>query len=366
MKKVLALALCLMMAMMVFVACKGDSGTDTPASPGESISASPSGAEAPTIALIYSSQTGDFWGIVANGGEKALEELKADGKISGGSYLLSPGNSSDVTQQMELIDAAVNEKVDGIVLSPSNADEIGTHISDKMKNLADGGIPIIVIDRSLTVPDSFDCVITSVMADTWEMGQECGKLAEEALGGKGEYVCIGIDKANKNWENRTTGAIDWLDKNAPDMKRSDVGDDGIFWAVPAGGNATIMPFVQDTLTQMDKATDVVFLTTAEDYTNEVLAAVKEVKDNRTGKTLIVGFDFSETGYNLIMNGDLYGTCGQNPYLMGYDSAYHMEQYLNENKTFSELTTVDYQVVTKSTMDSADVKAYLESMKISVG
>lgn len=363
MKKVLALVLCLMMAMMVFVACKGGDKDPVDSSKPTTSGSAPS-TDAPTLALIYSEQTGDFWGIVANGGNKALEELKADGKISGDSYLLAPGNGSDPTQQMELIDAAINEKVDGIVLSPSNADQVGTHVSDKMKNLADGGIPIIVIDRSLTVPESFDCVVSSVMADTWKMGEACGKLAQEALDGKGEYICIGIDPANKNWENRTTGAIDYLEKNAPDMKRAKVGDDGIFWVSPAGGSAVLLPFVQDTLTQMDKATDVVFLTTTEGFTNEVLSGVKEVKGNRTGKTLIVGFDFSETGYGLITGGDLYGTAGQNPYLMGYNSAFLMVDYLN-GKKLEEFTYVPFTVVDESNLESTEVQDYLKSMNIEI-
>lgn len=365
MKKVLALALCLMLAMMVFVAC-GDGGKETPAPSGEvSKSAAPTdGGTPPVLALIYSEQTGDFWGIVANGGNAALEELKADKKISGDSYLLAPGNSQDVTQQMELIDAAILAKVDGIILSPSNADQIGTHVSDKMKNLADGGIPIIVIDRSLKVPDTFDCVISSAMADTWAMGQELGKMASEALGGKGTYVCIGIDPANKNWENRSTGACDWLDKNAPDMKRANVADDGIFWASVAGPGTTL-PFVQDTITQMDKAIDVVFLTSTEAGTNDVISGVKEVKANRTGKTMVVGFDFSETGYGLITGGDLYGTCGQNPYLMGYDSTYVMYEYLVNDVKPGEFTYIPYTVVKHDNLDSAEVKAYLDSMKIEI-
>ena len=366
MKKVLALVLCLMMAMMLFVACKSDGGK-TPAPSGEAnTSVAPTGdsGDPPTLALIYSEHTGDFWGIVAIGGNKALEELKADGKISGDSYLLAPGQSGDPTQQMELIDAAIIAKVDGIILSPSNADQVGTHVSDKMKNLDEGGIPIIVIDRSLNVPDTFDCVISSAMADTWAMGQELGKMAAEALDGKGTYVCIGIDPANKNWENRSTGACDWLDKNAPDMKRADVADDGIFWASVAGSGTTI-PFVQDTLTQMDKSIDVVFLTSTEAGTNDTLAAVKEAKGNRTGKTMIVGFDFSETGYGLITGGDLYGTCGQNPYLMGFDSTYVMYKYLAEDVVPGEFTYIPYTVVKHDNLDSDEVKDYLESMKIEI-
>ena len=362
-KRLVALALCLLMVTMVFVACKKGEEIQQTAAPGSTSTASKGTDDTPTIALIYSEQTGDFWGIVANGGNKALEELKANGKISGDSYLLAPGNSQDVTQQIELIDAAIIAKVDGIVLSPTNADQVGTHITDQMPTPEDGGIPIIVIDRSLTT--SYKGVVTQVMADTWAMGQECGKLASAALDGKGEYICLGIDPANKNWENRTLGAIDWLNKNAPDMKRSDVGDDGILWVSPAGGNSILMQWVQDALLQMDSTIDVVFLTTSEAQTNEVNAAVKEVKASRSGKTMIVGFDFSETGYNLIMGEDVYGTCGQNPYQMGYDSAIYMEQYLNEAKTFAEITHVDYQVVTKDTMDSDKVKEYLESMNITV-
>ena len=47
---------------------------------------------------------------------------------------------------MDLLEAAKLKGVDGIVLSPSNADAIGTFVTD---NFTDDSIPIIVIDRSL-------------------------------------------------------------------------------------------------------------------------------------------------------------------------------------------------------------------------
>ena len=47
---------------------------------------------------------------------------------------------------MDLLEAAKLKNVDGIVLSPSNADAIGIFVTD---TFTDDSIPIIVIDRSL-------------------------------------------------------------------------------------------------------------------------------------------------------------------------------------------------------------------------
>ena len=210
MRKTLIILLCLSIVTLLVGGCS-KSNVDISSGVGE-IEESATALRPPTIACIYVELTGEFWGIAANGANAVLEELKADGKISGDSYLVAPSTSGDIEQQKVLIDEAINKKVDGIVLSAAHADEIGAYLSDSMPNLADGGIPIIAIDRSISVPDTFDCVVSSVMADTWAMGNGCGELAMEALGGNGEYICIAQNPWNCCWENRATGAIDFIEK----------------------------------------------------------------------------------------------------------------------------------------------------------
>ena len=213
MKKVLALVLALAMVMMMFVACKKEENkssvepSSSVADPGKSSSVAGGDKkyDAYSIACVYSEITGDFWGIVYNGCMAALDELKAEYGVDG--YCVAPANGNDYTLQMDLLEAARLKNVDGIVLSPANADAIGTFVTD---TFTDDSIPIIVIDRSLNTTSP--AMISQCMADTYTMGQEAGKLAVEAMGGEGNYACYGISPENLNWANRSYGAIDYITK----------------------------------------------------------------------------------------------------------------------------------------------------------
>ena len=59
---------------------------------------------------------------------------------------------------------------------------------------------------------------------------------------------------------------------------------------------------------------------------------------------------------------MYGAVGQNPYMMGYNSAYLICDYLAGTEV-PEVAYVPYCVVTKDNLNSEEVKTYLASMKI---
>ncbi|MGI6664154.1 MAG: sugar ABC transporter substrate-binding protein [Christensenellaceae bacterium] len=367
MKKTLSIVLALVLVMMLVVACGG--GKDEPSGSNDTSVAPTGSSSAPTgggsdgegyyMAGLYSEITGDFWGIVYNGGTKALEELKAEGHDG---YIIAPATTGDPTLQQEQINQAVIEKVDGIVLSPSNADSIGTFVTD---TFADDSTPIVVIDRSLNTTSP--ALKAQVMADTVAMGTECGKMATEAMENKGYYVPIGLDPANENWANRSTYAIKYIEENAPDMENLVTDNaDGIWWVAQAAEGALIQ-YVQD-LATANSEKDMVFLTTTEAYTNQTVAGLNEVMSQLTGKIRIVGFDFSATGYGLFSSTDFfYGSCGQNPYLMGHQGFYTLVEVLNGEIGGDEVVTVavKHQNVTRDNLGSDEVKEYLESMNIEV-
>lgn len=355
MKKVLVLVLAAAMILMSFAACKPKEQHSSVPEPSKSKVSDPGKSGkygAYNLACVYSEITGDFWSVVAAGCNAALDELKASSGVNG--YCIAPATSTDYTQQMDLLETAFQKKVDGIVISPSNADSIGTYVTDKFK---DDKIPIIVIDRSLNTTSP--AVKSQCMADTWTMGQEAGKLAVEAMGGKGNYVCYGISPENQNWANRSLGAIDYIQKNAPDMKHI-LGKEP-YWSSQNTADQTLQ-WIQDTINS--NPGPLAFLTTTEAGTNNVAAMFSEVSKERQQELLIIGYDFSKTGYELIKSGVLYGTVGQNPYLMGYNSTYLMCEYLSGEK-IPEVAYVPYCVVTSKNLQTKEVQEYLASMKIAL-
>lgn len=357
MKKVFALVLAVAMVLTMFVACKKEEEKSSASEVSQSLVSEPGSSSTDAgygsykIANIYGTITGDYWGIVYNGCMAALDELKAAYGVDG--YCIAPGNGNDYTQQMELIEAAVLKEVDGIVLSNSNADSIGAFVTDYFNE--DNWTPIILIDRSLN-SDS-DVIVSKLMSPTYEMGQEEAKLAIEVTGGKGNYVALGIGPENQNWVDRSMGAIDYLNENAPEMV-SLTGEEP-YWMAQVD-EVQQLGFCQDTITA--NPGPMVFICSTEGYTNIAVAAISEVSAERQAEIQVVGFDFSKTGMSLIQNDVLYGAVGQNPYLMGYNAVYAMCDYLRDGEIEMD-QIVPYCVVTKNNLETEEVKAYLASMKI---
>lgn len=358
MKRFFALMLAVAMVMMMFVGCSKKQenssvagGSSQASEPGNSAVDKSKGYGAYKLAAIYGSITGDYWGIVYNGCQAALDELKTAYGVDG--YCMAPANSNDYTLQMDLIETAVLKKVDGIVLSVNNADSIGAFITDFFTE--DNMTPILLIDKSCNTTSK--AIIGQEMSMTYEMGKDCGKLAAEVMGSKGNYVTLGISPENQNWAERSTGAIDYLKENAPEMVH--IPGENPYWMAQVTEDQQLA-YVQDTITS--NPGPICFITATEGYTNIAVAAISEVSAERQAEIQVIGFDFSKTGYNLIQSGAMYGAVGQNPYLMGHDSIYHMCDYLKTGE-IAEFTAVPYTVVTKNNLEDPSVVEYLKTMGI---
>ena len=242
MKKVLALVLALAMVMMMFVACKkeeeksSEPQSSVVSEPGKSSTADGE-YDAYSLACLYSEITGDFWSVVYNGCMAALEELKASG-VEG--YCIAPATGNDYTQQMDLIDAALLKGVDGIVLCPSNADSIGTYVTDKF---TDDSTPIIVIDRSLNTESP--AVVATYASDAYAMAEGQAQVMYELYGDEEvTYISMGLSPENQNWADRSYGVIDYCKANYPNFT-SYTGDEP-YW-VGQVTEAIAIQYVQDTV-----------------------------------------------------------------------------------------------------------------------
>ncbi|MEI3416011.1 MAG: substrate-binding domain-containing protein [Christensenellaceae bacterium] len=157
------------------------------------------------------------------------------------------------------------------------------------------------------------------------MKWDCGKLAAEVMGSKGNYVTLGISPENQNWAERSTGAIDYLKENAPEMVH--IPGENPYWMAQVTEDQQLA-YVQDTITSNPGPICFVTAKKWEGYTNIAVAAISEVSAERQAEIQVIGFDSLRRAITLSQSGAMYGADGQNPYLMGHDSIYHMCDYLN--------------------------------------
>lgn len=306
------------------------------------------------FACIYGSISGEFWEIVYNGCMAALEEMQASYGAEG--YCVAPADEANSEQQIELIQQAVEQQeVDGIVLSSADAMQIGRFITEYFDT--SNWTPIILIDRTCNT-DS-DVVVSKVLSDTYAMGVEAGKQAVRAVQGSGSYFCLGVLPDTEDWVDRSLGAIDYLTQNEPDMRQ--IGEK-IYWMGQEGRTqAEQIAYIQQTI--RSASGNVCILPATEGYTNTAVLALAEMSSERRQHTKIVGFDFSKDFYQLIIQEKVYATIAQNPYLMGYRSAYYILDYLWGTE-LQERIDVPYTVIYKENLQEEAVQEYLVCMGIS--
>ncbi|MGY1838886.1 MULTISPECIES: sugar ABC transporter substrate-binding protein [unclassified Modestobacter] len=188
--RLLALALA---APLVLAACStensGGGGTD--ASGGGA-----SGGDGDlSFAVVTHGSAGDaFWDVVQKGAEAAGDDLGV-----GVDYQ----SDGDPQRQSQLIEAAVNQEVDGIVVSMANPDAL----EDSIRAAADAGIPVVTINSGADRSAEFGA-IGHVGQDEFIAGRGAGQRL--AADGAQNVLCVIHEPGNIGLEQRCAGASEGL------------------------------------------------------------------------------------------------------------------------------------------------------------
>jgi len=174
-------------AVLLFAA--GCSGTGQP-STGET-SGGGSGSYGFKLTVVTHGAAGDtFWDVVKKGAEKA-------GADEGVTVTYRDSNG-DPTKQAQLIDAAVNEKVDGLVVSMANPDALKASIQKAVT----AGIPVITINSGQAKSKEFGA-LAHVGQDEGIAGRGAGEQLKAA--GVTKALCVIQEAGNIGLEQRCQG-----------------------------------------------------------------------------------------------------------------------------------------------------------------
>lgn len=261
-----------------------------------------------------------FWNVAEAGCKKAAEELGVDVDV-----IMPPGGVPD---QKRMVEDVLIRGVDGIAISPldpTNQREFLNEVASKTN----------MITHDSDAPFSNRLVYIGV--DNYEAGRITGKLVKEALpdGGKIMIFIGNLDQDNSKF--RRQGVIDELLDRPEDRKKKDytaLADsekDKFF-------DPTDVPIGNDKYTILGTRTDNGDLGRAKEVAQDtiiahpdikgmvglfaynppkILAAVKEA--DKLSQIKIIGMDENEVTLQGIVDGQIHGTCVQNPYMYGYKS-----------------------------------------------
>ncbi|GAA2839737.1 sugar ABC transporter substrate-binding protein [Kribbella solani] len=250
------------------------------------------------VALITHSGPGDtFWDIVRRGADAAAKKDNIDLQYSA---------DPDGAAQANLVQTAIDSKVDGIAVTLNKPDAV---IPNVKKAIA-AGIPVTVLNGGLDQWKSSGA-IGYFGQDERIAGQATGEKLKE-LGAK-KVLCVIHEQGNVSLEARCQGIKD---------KFGNVENVNV--------NGTDQPGTQATLTsklQQDKAVDYVVALNA----GIALTAVQAAKDAGSGAK-IGSFDMSKEMAKAIQSGSVQFAVDQQPYLQGYLAVDALWLYKNNGDT----------------------------------
>ncbi|MEZ5092227.1 substrate-binding domain-containing protein [Nocardioides sp.] len=262
-------------------------GSDTSSSDSESKAGGNAGSSATgdiRIDVITHGAPGDsFWDVVKAGAERAGDDLGVD---------LHYQSDPDPGKQSTLIDAAVADGTDGLVVSMANPDGLEASIKDAVA----AGVPVITINSGIDRWQEFGA-ITHVGQSEKIAGNGAGDRFNE-LGAK-HVICVIQEAGNVALEDRCAGAKETF---SGDMENLQTDNTDL-----AGSQATI-----ESKLQADDSIDGI-LTLGGDMSGAAVAAVAAAGSSAQVATFDLNADVAQN----VVDGKLAFAIDQQPYVQGY-------------------------------------------------
>ena len=261
----------------------GCSGTGQDAAPAND-SGSTTAAKDLTYAVITHSGPGDaFWDRVKSGAEAAGADYGA-----GITYNADP----DPAKQSQLIDNAVAQGVDGIVVSMANPDGLQSSI----ERAVSAGIPVVTINSGIERSAEFGAM-THVGQSETVAGTAVGKRLADA--GLKKVLCVIQEAGNVGLEERCSAAAAAFGGSMENLQ------------VDGTNDAEVKATIKSKL-QSDGSIDGV-LTLGGQYAIDAVGAVEEASSSATVAT----FDLSEDVVADVEAGKILFAVDQQPYVQGF-------------------------------------------------
>ncbi|MDX2822392.1 sugar ABC transporter substrate-binding protein [Streptomyces ipomoeae] len=269
---------------LLIAGCSSESGGKKAEESGSNASAGKADTPQMTVAMVTHAGQGDtFWDIVRKGAETAAAKDNVK---------LVYSNDPNAANQANLVQNAIDQKVDGIAVTLAKPDAMKDVIAKAEK----AGIPVVGLNSGMDVWKE-QGLLSFFGQDESVSGEAFGKKLNET--GAKHAVCVIHEQGNVSLEARCAG-----------VKKTFEGKTENLYV-----NGTDMPSVKSTITaklKQDSSIDEVVTLGAP----IALTAVQSV-DDAGSKAKVSTFDLNKELTDAIKAGDIEFAVDQQPYLQGY-------------------------------------------------
>ena len=240
------------------------------------------------IIVVSHGQASDpFWSVVKNGVERAAKDTGA--KVD-----YRAPETFDMVAMGQLIDAAVNQEPDGLIVSIPDADALGPSI----KKAVEAGIPVISMNSGGAAGKELG-VLLHVGQSEFDAGKAAGAKMKE-LGGT-KALCINHEVGNVSLDERCAGFGE--------------GFGGAVTVLPTTNDPTEIEAKVKASLDSDGDIDTVIALGASLAGEPAVAAVKAV--GRGGDVRVGSFDLSGGFLKSVADGEATFAIDQQQFLQGY-------------------------------------------------
>ncbi|MBC2850103.1 MULTISPECIES: ABC transporter substrate-binding protein [unclassified Cetobacterium] len=244
--------------------------------------------------LITMDSMDEHWLSVKKGAETKAKEL-GDVEI----LFRAPAGKVDPNEQTRMVEDAINQKVDAILLAPSDK----SALAPVVERAIDEKIPVVIIDS----PIDTEGYVTFLSTDNYAAGALAADTLAKLVDEKGKIGIINAQPGAGTAIARSSGFEDRVKEKYPNMKVVAV-------QYSNGDKAVALNQATDIMTANPDLAG--FYGSNEGSTVGISRALEEA--GKGGTVKLVGFDFSKDTITGLKNGTIQASMVQNPEMMGYE------------------------------------------------
>jgi len=332
--------LVVVVAVLVGIAVlrKGGSGTQVAPQAGQNATTQTAGTPTRRIGVIPKETASQYWKGVRNGAEQAAKEENVTILWNG------PKVETDCERQIQIVEDMIVQKVDGIILAPSNRKALVPSV----EKISGRNIPCVIVDSGVET----DKYLSYMATDNFKGGVLAAKRMGEILAGKGKIIVVAWTPNSASTDARLQGFRETLAKEFPGIEIVDT-------QFPS---PTTMDKAQDVTRDMltrNANVDAVFACNATTAGGALTALLSFQKDPGAKKIKMVGFDAWPMLVEGLKKGELDSLIIQNPFKMGYEGVKAICRRL-EGKEVPKDVDTGVVLITQQQLNDPNVMELLNS------
>ncbi|MEG1805318.1 MAG: substrate-binding domain-containing protein [Clostridia bacterium] len=312
-KRILALVICVIFTLFVFSGCvKLDNKKEIRAM------------------FIPKAKDTSFWKITIAGYNTALSEYNVKGLVS------APSNEEDYDTQIKLIEKAIEEKYDIIIVSSIHFEKP----KEALERAIAQGIGVVIIDSDV----NSNKIKVRISTDNYQAGFKMGEQMAKDLGYRGDVGILMFDENTKNGLDRMNGLIDALKQYSAMRVVDKVYTKSNEIDAKAGGLQLLKNNPQlDAVATFNEFTTVGLGMAVEEYGKPIYA---------------IGFDNNSTVVDYLERGIFDALIVQNQFSMGYLAVEYGVNLINGKIKKAVNLDTGINVITTENMYNPDIQNIL--------